>query len=312
MQKKFEFRKPDKTVFLDYTIILIGCILYALSVVIFTSPNNIAPGGIIGISTMINFAFDFIPIGTCTLVLNIPIFIWGGLSLGWKYMGRSIATSAISSVFIDLFSLDFFVSVIKPYTGDMMLVSIFGGLLCGSGLALIFYRGSSTGGTDIVSRIMHEKFPHLSVGNFILLVDAFVVTASAFVYGSIENALYAAIVIFMNSKIIDIVLYGVSRNNGKLLFIVTSEYDKVTDEIMAKVDRGVTLLDAEGGYRRDEKKVLLCAVRPQQVHKTSIIVKNIDPEAFIIITTANAIKGRGFPALDETEEEEPENSNLPA
>lgn len=299
MNKKSILEKFDRMFFADYLIIFVGCILYALSVVLFTSPNNIAPGGIIGISTMINFAFPFLPIGTMTLVLNVPIFLWGGLALGWKYLGRSLLGSTVSSLLMDLFNVFVDKGYMSPYSGDGMLVAIFGGLLCGVGLALIFYRGGSTGGTDIVSRIMHEKMPHVSQGNFILLVDALVVGVSAFVYGNIENALYAAICIFMNSKLIDTVLYGMSRNNGKLLFIVTSKYDDVTEAILSKIDRGVTLLDAEGGYQRDDKKVLLCAVRPQQVHRTNVLVHEIDPNAFVIITTANTIKGRGFYSYDE-------------
>lgn len=291
--------KNVRSLIVDYLIILLGCILYALSVVLFTSPNNIAPGGIIGVSTMLNYTFDFLPIGTLTLVLNIPIFLWGGIALGWRYLGKSLSASVVSSLLMDFFNVLIDKGLLAPYKGDGMLVSIFGGLLCGVGLAFIFYRGGSTGGTDIVARIMHEKMPHVSHGNFILLVDAMVITVSAFVYGNIENALYAAICIFMNSKLIDTVLYGVSRNNGKLLFIVTGEYDKVTEAILEKIDRGVTLLKAEGGFRKDDKRVLLCAVRPQQVHRTNVLVHEIDPNAFVIVTTANAIKGRGFYAYDE-------------
>lgn len=283
----------------DCLIIFVGCVLYAVSIVFFTAPNNIAPGGVIGVSTMLNYVFPFLPIGTLTLVLNIPIFLWGGFAIGWKYLGKSVACSAVSSVLMDFLDVLIDKGILTPYLGDGMLVAIFGGLLCGVGLALIFYRGGSTGGTDIVARIMHEKLPHFSQGNLILFIDALVITVSAFVYGNIENALYAAICIFMNSKLIDTVLYGMSRNNGKLLFIVTSEYEKVTDAILEKIDRGVTLLKAEGGFRRDDKRVLLVAVRPQQVHRTNVLVHEIDPNAFVINTTANAIKGRGFYAYDE-------------
>lgn len=290
-----------KTLIFDYLIIFAGCIIYAVSIAIFTAPYNIAPGGVIGISTVINYLAPFLPIGVMTFVINIPIFIWGGIVLGWKYMARSLVTTGISSVLIDIFSLDMVAEFIKPFVGEMdtILVALFGGLLCGGGLALIFYRGSSTGGSDIVSRIMHEKLPHVSIGNFIMIVDVCVVTFSAIVYGKIEAGFYAFICIFISSRVIDTVLYGVSRNNGKLLFIVTSRYDEVCEEIMQKVDRGVTLLKAEGGYMRDDKRVILCAVRPQQVHKSTLLVKEIDPEAFIIITTANSIKGRGFPSIEE-------------
>lgn len=289
----------DRLKFLDYLIIFAGCVMYALSVVIFTAPNNIAPGGVVGISTMINYLFSFIPIGTLTLIINVPLFIWSGIAIGWKYLSKSLLGSAVSSVLMDFFDILIDKGYMSTYVGDGMLVSIFGGVLCGAGLAFIFYRGGSTGGTDIVARILHEKMPHISQGTMILFIDAVVVVSSAFVFGNIENALYATVCIFMTSKLIDTVLYGVSRNNGKLLFIITSRYDEVTEAILSKIDRGVTLLNAQGGYMRDEKRVLLVAVRPQQMHRTNVLVHEIDPDAFIVSTTANAIKGRGFYGYNE-------------
>ncbi len=299
MRKRVKEKKYGKITFTDVLIIFAGCILYALSVVLFTSPNNIAPGGIIGISTLINYAFNFLPLGTLTLLLNVPIFIWGGIALGWKYLTRSVICSAVSSVLMDGFNVLIDKGYLTPYVGDGLLASAFGGLLCGAGLALIFYRGGSTGGTDIVARIMHIKAPHISQGNFMLFVDAVVVVVSAFVYGNIENALYAIICIFVMSRAIDAILYGMSKNNGKLLFIVTSKYDEVTDVILRRVDRGVTLLKAEGGFRRDDKRVILCAVRSNQVHLTNHLIHQVDTEAFVIVTTANTIKGRGFYSYDE-------------
>lgn len=299
MKKKIRVAVPDKLVFMDVIVILAGSLLYAVSISMFSAPNNIAPGGIVGISTVVNYLVPFLPIGMLTFVLNIPIFIWGWIELGWKYLSRSVITVALSSVLIDFFALDFVTAFFKPYQGDAMLVSIFGGILSGAGLALIFWRGSSTGGTDIVSRIMHEKMPHVSMGNFIMIVDVCVIALSAVVYKNIDRALYALIFIFVSTRVIDMVLYGMSRNNGKLLFIVTAEYDKVSGEILTKIDRGVTLLNAEGGFKRDDKRVIMCALRPQQVHKATTLIKKVDPEAFIIITTANAIRGRGFPAYDE-------------
>lgn len=299
-QRKARTRKKfDPTIILDSAIIFIGCVIYAISIDVFTSPNDIAPGGIIGISTMVHYLVPLLPIGAMTFVVNIPIFIWGGVDLGWKYMGRSLVTTALSSVIIDVLTIDFFRSILPAYTGDKVLAAVFGGVLSGVGLSLIFYRGSSTGGTDIVSRILHKKMPHLSVGNIMLVFDFVVVVIAAVVYQNIENALYALISIFVYTKVIDAVLYGVARDNGKLLFIVTKKYNEVTQEIIKKVDRGVTLLDAEGGFSGDNKKVVMCAVRPQQVHKTNRVVMSIDPEAFIITATAGSIRGKGFPSIDE-------------
>ncbi len=293
MKKKLTF-KSVKTFVIDYAIILAGCFIYAVSMALFSSPNDIAPGGVVGISILINHVMPMLPIGIVSLVLNIPLFIWGGLEIGWRYLSRSLSATVISSVMIDAFELPAVASFIKPYTGNPLLVCIFGGILCGAGMSLIFNRGGSTGGTDIVSRIMHKKKPHVSLGKFMLICDAVVVAAAAVVYGNIENALYAIVFIFVSSKIIDVIVYGFARNNGKLLFIVTSHYDEVTELILRDVDRGVTLLNAQGGYNKDDKKVILCAVRPNQVHQTTVLVHSVDPNAFVIVTTAGTISGEGF------------------
>lgn len=293
MKKKIT-AKSVKNFIIDYAIIILGCIIYAVSVALFSSPNDIAPGGVMGLSILINHLFPMLPIGILSMVLNVPLFIWGGIEIGWKYLSRSLSATIISSLMIDAFELDFIANLVKPYTGNPLLVCIFGGILCGAGMSLIFYRGGSTGGTDIVSRIMHKKKPHVSLGKFMLICDAFVVAAAAIVYGNIENALYAIIFIFVGTKVVDTIVYGFARNNGKLLFIVTSHYEEVTELILRDIDRGVTLLDAQGGYNKDEKKVVLCAVRPNQVHQTTVLVHSVDPNAFVIVTTAGTISGEGF------------------
>ncbi|MDO4418803.1 MAG: YitT family protein [Ruminococcus sp.] len=293
MKKKLTLQNV-KNFIVDYAIIIVGCFLYAVSMALFSSPNDIAPGGVIGISILINHLLPMLPIGILSLVLNIPLFIWGGIEIGWKYLSRSLSATVISSIMIDSFELEFIANIVKPYTGNPLLVCIFGGILSGAGMSLIFNRGGSTGGTDIVSRIMHKKKPHVSLGKFMLVCDAFVVITAAIVYGNIENALYAIVFIFVVTKVIDTIVYGFARNNGKLLFIVTSHFDEVTELILRDIDRGVTLLDAQGGYNKDDKKVILCAVRPNQVHQTTVLVRSVDPNAFVIVTTAGTISGEGF------------------
>lgn len=293
MKKKLT-AKSVRTFILDYLIIILGCFVYAISVALFSSPNDIAPGGVVGISILINHLLPMLPVGVLSLVLNIPLFIWGGIEIGWKYLSRSLSATVISSLMIDAFELEFVKNLVKPYTGNPILVCIFGGILCGAGMSLIFNRGGSTGGTDIVSRIMHKRNPHVSLGKFMLVCDAVVVAAAVAIYGNIENALYAIVFIFASSKIVDVIVYGFARNNGKLLFIVTAHYDEVTELILKEIDRGVTLLNAQGGYNKDDKKVILCAVRPNQVHQTTVLVHSIDPSAFVIVTTAGTISGEGF------------------
>ena len=272
----------------DYTIIASGALMYASSVVIFTAPNNIAPGGLTGIGTLLNYLFS-IPIGTFILVMNVPLFLLGYKSLGRGFIIKTIIGTVLTSVFIDVLA-----PFVPEYRGDMMLSCLFGGFFNGTGLALIFSRGGSSGGTDIIAATLHKRFPQLSIGYIILASDAIVVTVAAFVYNSIESGLYAVIAIFVSSKLIDVITYGTSRDNGKLMFIVTDKYEEILSALLNKVSRGVTVVDAQGGYSKTEKKLLLCALRPHQVFKANSVTKILDPNAFIIVTTAGTINGLGF------------------
>ncbi len=276
------------TIITDYLIMFIGATLYAASVNIFTSPNDIAPGGLTGVGTMLNHVFG-LPIGIMILLLNIPLFIWGAVENGKKFLTKTIIATVFVSIIIDIMA-----TIPFKYEGDTLLASIFGGLLSGLGLAFIFYRGGTTGGTDIIARNVHKHLPHVSMGTVILCADAVVFVAAALVYQSIESALYAVITVFVSTKVIDTVIYGVAHDNGKLMFIITDKYEQLSSAIIEKVGRGVTLLDAHGAYSNDDKKVLLCAVRPSQVHKTKVLVNSLDENAFIVVTTANAISGNGF------------------
>ena len=272
----------------DYGLIFLGASVYALSVAFFTAPNEIAPGGVTGIATMMNRLFSF-PIGVTALLLNIPLFIWGAVESGRRFILRTVAATALVSVMIDLLSLTGFF-----YHGDRMIASVFGGILSGAGLGLIFLRGGSTGGTDIIARNLNRRLPFISVGTIVLVSDAVVVALSAFVYGSIENALYAVIAIFTSSKLIDAVVFGLSRDNGKLLIIITASPEEVVSVLTGRVNRGVTVISAQGGYRHTPRGVILCAVRPHDAYRVRSAVLDTDESAFMITTTATAISGLGF------------------
>lgn len=267
---------------------ILGAAVYALSVSFFTAPNEIAHGGVTGLATMLNHLLHT-PIGAVALLLNIPLFIWGVIENGWRFIIRTMIMTASVSVLIDVFSL-FGIA----YHGDLIIASIFGGILSGAGLGLIFLRGGSTGGTDIVARNLNRRFPFISIGSIVLMSDAVVVALSAIVYGSLENALYAVIAIFTSSKMIDAVVFGLSRDNGKLLIIITSVPDEVAEILTGRVNRGVTVLSAQGGYSHTDKGVILCAVRPHDAYRVNTAVMDTDPSAFIITTTATAISGLGF------------------
>ena len=282
--------KKIRSVLLDLLFFTLGSLIYAVSVNMFTAPNNIAPGGLTGLATMIHYVTgDHIPIGTAMLALNIPIFIWALVAIGFKFLAKTIAATIALSVAIDLTA-----GIIPAYQGDFLIVTVFGGALAGLGLSLIFIRGATTGGTDLIANLIGKYIPHLSMGRLLMIVDMAVVVLSAFVYQGFESPLYAAIVIFITSKVIDTVLYGTNAGTGKMMFIISPQNDEIARQIMEQVDRGVTELKSKGCYTGTEGGVLLCAVKRQEVHRTRDIIYSVDPSAFLIVGEAGEITGEGF------------------
>ncbi len=272
----------------DYLIITAGAFVYALSVALFTSPNNIAPGGLTGLGIMLNYLAS-VPVGAFILAVNVPLFFLGLRKLGKGFIIKTAYGTTAASVLIDVLS-----AILPGYKGDMMLVCIFGGILSGTGIALIFSRGGSSGGTDIIASLIHSLRPHISVGKIILAFDALIVTLAALVFGSFEAGLYAVISILVSSRLIDVIVYGTSRNNGKLMLIITSRHREITEGLLTGVSRGVTVIDAVGGFSGENRKLLICALRPNQVYKANNLIKACDGNAFVIITTAGTINGLGF------------------
>ena len=289
-------KKKVKDFILDGLFFLAGSFIFAISVNTFTAPNNIAPGGLTGIATMLNYIWG-IPIGTVTLLMNIPIFLWGFFEVGYRFILKTIVATAVSSVMIDLT-----VNILPRYQGDMLLTTVFGGFFSGLGLALIFVRGGTTGGTDLIANLISLRVRHLSLGRLILIVDMIIVVASAFVYGSYESPLYATIVIYITSKVIDVVLYGADIGTGKILFIVSRKNEEIAEKIMQILGRGVTELYSRGAYTKQDGEVLLCAVSRQEVYKVYDIIHSIDPDAFTIVGDAGEISGEGFKEIQKNQE----------
>ena len=204
-----------KTWCLDLLFLVVGSMVYAVEVNVFTAPNNIAAGGITGIATMLKYLFGT-PIGLVSFLINAPIVVWAVMEIGWKLVAKTLAAIFLTSVMIDLFS-----KFLPVYRGDPILVALCAGALEGVGLSLIFIRGATTGGTDLVARLLGRRLPHLSMGKLMLAVDGVIVAVSAFVYGSIENAIYACIVIFVSTRLIDAFLYGVDAGTGKLFLVMS-------------------------------------------------------------------------------------------
>lgn len=272
----------------DLLCFIAGSLIYAVSVNAFTSPNNIAPGGVTGISIMVNHLTGW-PIGMFSLLLNVPIFIWAIVEIGYKLVGKTMVATVIMSVAIDLVH-----RCIPAYHGNQMLAAIFGGVLEGIGLSLVFIRGGTTGGTDLIARLLGRRLHHLSMGKLMLGVDMTIILSSVWVYKSIESALYAGIAIFVSTRLIDTILYGTDIGTGKILFIMSAKNNEIAQDILKDVDRGVTVLKSRGAYSGREGEVLLCAVRRYEVVKVKEIVRAHDSDAFIIVGDAGEISGEGF------------------
>lgn len=281
-----------KDIVKDYLLFFIGSISYAVSVNCFTSPNNIAPGGLTGVGIMLNYLFE-LPIGTTVLIMNVPLFIWAYISLGGNFLGKTVVATLLSSVIIDIME---FINI-PSYSGDRLLAAIFGGVFSGAGLALIFLRGGTTGGTDLLARLLSRKFRAIPMGRMILLLDMIVVASTVLVYRNIESALYAVIATYVSTSVIDALLYG--SDAGKVLFIVTKNPGEVSKTIIERVGRGVTILQGKGAYTGQDSGVLMCAVRRNEVFRIRDIMVKIDPSSFIIVGDATQVLGEGFKGIEE-------------
>ena len=268
--------------------IALGCALGALAYPLFLVPNHIAPGGLTGLATVLNYLFHW-PVGTTSLVMNVPLFIIGYRAMGRVFVVRSLVATVLFSVLIDLIPL-------PPMTEQPLLGAVFGGVLLGAGLGLILRGGATTGGTDMVARMIHNRFQHISVGAFLFLIDCCVVLMAGF-FIEAEYALYAFVALYAASKLIDVVMVGLARE--KACYIISSQHERVKQEIMQKLDRGVTVLRAEGGYSGQERPVLLCVLSAQELGRLKAIVREADEDAFLFISDAHEVLGEGFRKLME-------------
>ncbi len=265
---------------------IIGCILYSIGVNSFAVPNDIAQSGITGVSVIFYHLFET-PVGTINLILNIPLLILMWIFLGKKLVARTLWVTVLLSTAIDVIAM-----FDLEYTGNPLLASLYCGICQGAGLGLIMITGATSGGTDIVARLVHKKFPHITVGTVVMLADAVVVAAGMIVFRSIESGLYAIIVIYVSTKVIDSMIYGIG--NGKMLMIVTEKGDEVSKAIVSSSPRGVSVLPAVGAYTGESKNVLLCVARKHEISGIIKTVESVDDKTFIIVSEANEILGKGF------------------
>ncbi|MBR3810632.1 MAG: YitT family protein [Clostridia bacterium] len=276
-----------KQTIIDYIVIAIGALIFSLGIVMFSAPNNIAPGGVSGIGTMLNHLFN-IPIGSVIIAFNIPLFIFSFKKFGKKFFYKSLYATFLTSTLIDI--LPFILE--KHYIYSPLLASIFGGVSIGVGVGIIFLRGGTTGGADILAKLIKLKHPHLSLGTLVFIIDAVIVVSTLFVYRSIEALLYSTILFFVTSRAVDAIIFGAARS--KMLLIITSHPQEISKRIMDEIGHGVTLIPASGGYTDSEKTIILSVVRPNEVAEINKFVKEIDRGAFTVITESNEVLGYGF------------------
>lgn len=287
MKKLTVRQKKIKNISLDIGADIVGSLIFAIGLICFVEPANIAPGGASAVALMINYLCG-LPIGALNMAMNIPLLI-----LAYIYLGRGFTVKTLKSLVINTIMIDWVVVPFFPvYGGDRLLGSVYGGVLIGIGLAMIFLRGSTTGGTDIVSYLIQKKFPHLSIGRAMLIIDGVIIGASILVFDNIEAGLFGAISLFCTTKLVDSIIYGVDR--GSMVTVVSKKSRDIGEKIMEELGRGVTYLKGEGGYRKESCDILLCAVRRQQFAKLKAIVYEADADAFVVVTEAGQILGEGF------------------
>lgn len=270
-----------------YLLITVACAFYALSYVWCFAPNGIAFGGLTGLCQIVNHFVPAIPVGVCTIVLNIPLFLLGWRLIGGHLLVSSLYAMAVGSVFIDLLTPLWDWAPMDP-----LLACIFGGLLLGLSLGVVFQQGATTGGTDLASRLLKLKFQWLPMGKIMLVVEFVVVAATAVAFRSLTTLLYGLISIYVATKSMDLVLYGM--DTAKVAYIISDREDDICSAIVNKLDRGVTILHGEGAYTGKQKKVLMCAFKQKEIADIRATVKELDPDAFLIVCDAHEVLGDGF------------------
>lgn len=260
--------------------------LYSAAIHIFSEKNGIAQGGITGAAMLINHIFPFLPIGTVALLMNLPLFLIAWKKIGGKFIVKSFLVTVFLSVSIDAFSF------LPSYTGDKLLAAVFCGGISGLSMALIFMRGLTSGGTDIIAKLIRLKKPQFSMGKLILAADFAVVISAGLVYGNFESAMYSLILIFVSSFVIDKILFGLT--DSRTLLIVTQNAQKSALLLMCEIGRGVSVISIEGGYTGESKKLLLCAMRRGEVNRVVKLISEIDKTAFTIVLPSSEIIGEGF------------------
>lgn len=274
----------------DTLIQIVGSFCIAVAIKCFSAPNHIAPSGVTGIGTMLNYLFN-IPIGFVNFSFNIPLLI-----IAYRRLGKKVVYYTAQILVFVMFLMDVVFANCFTYSGDPMLAAIFGGVINGTGVGLMFSTGATSGGADIVNKLIHKSHPYISTGQLIVAINASIIMCATLVYGELEASLYGLVMTFTSSKVVDAILYG--GDVGKSCTIVTTMPEEISSAITRELHRSATIWEAKGAYKKDKRWVIACVVRKQQYHLLKGIIRDIDPGAFIIASDAQQIIGNGFIPID--------------
>ena len=267
-------------------IITLGAVIYALAFDWFVAPNQIAMGGVTGLAQIVNALVPVLPVGVLSILVNVPLFLAGWRLLGGRLLVSSLYAMAVSSLAIDVIA---WMHTFPPM--DPILATLDGGAGMGVGLGLVFSQGATTGGTDIIGKLLKLKFPWLPIGKLVMIPDMVVVILAAVVFGTVNAALYGLIQMYLLSKVMDMILYG--WDTSRVAYIITDRWEETVQGLL-DMNRGVTLLQGKGAYTGAEKQVLLVAFRQREIVPIKRMLREIDPKAFFIVCDAHEILGEGF------------------
>ena len=265
---------------------IFGSAVFALGFALFLQPNDMNAGGISGLAMVFVELTGIGSVGTLSIFINLPLFLLGGLKIGRRFFVGSLLGMVLSSVLIDFFAL------IPMPAVDPLIGVLYGGVLCGFGLGVVFVCGTSTGGSDILVRLLKLRYRNVPIGQISMMFDAVVVALTGIVFQDITKALYTGVTVFVTSKVVDAVVYRFDYS--KVALIISREYQAIAEAIGTRLDRGATYLNAEGSYSRTPTKVVLAAVKKQQLAELKELVMQIDPKAFVIVQEAHQVLGDGF------------------
>ena len=276
-----------KKTLLPVLIITAASAIYALGFVWCYAPNGIAFGGVTGVAQIINFLIPAFPVGATVIVLNIPLFLLGWKLIGGRLLVSSLYAMAVSSVFIDV------LTPLREWEPmDPMLACIFGGVLMGLSLGLVFQQGATTGGTDLLARLLKLKLAWLPMGKLLMGIDLAVIVAVSVAFRTLYAALYGLVALYISTIVMDGVLYGM--DTAKVAYIISDKNKEISDAIVKDLDRGVTILHGQGAYTGADKNVLMCAFKQREIAVIKATIKDIDPVAFVIVCDAHEVLGEGF------------------